>query len=318
MLTNILALAGGVGGAKLALGLMRIVPPNDLTVVVNTGDDEEFHGLHVSPDLDTVMYTLANLYNKETGWGLTDETFKALGMLERYGAPTWFNLGDKDMATHIERTRLLREGATLSQVTRRLCERLGVQANIVPMSDQPVRTMVETAEGDLTFQEYFVRRRCEPVIKGLRFHGADRAEMSPGFQEALGKAQAIVFCPSNPMLSIGPILAVSVAREALESFTGPRIAVSPIIGDQALKGPAAKMLRELGEEASCVGVARRLDRVCDVLVIDSQDAHRSRDVESVGLQAIATNTIMETDADKEQLAREVLRIAERLRQAPQG
>ncbi len=311
MINHVLALAGGVGGAKLALGLMHILPAKSLTVVVNTGDDEKFHGLHVSPDVDTVMYTLAGLSNLETGWGLTGETFNALGMLKSYGASTWFNLGDKDLATHIERTRLLREGLSLSEVTRRLCDKLGVQANVVPMSDQPVRTVAETVEGNLAFQDYFVKRQCEPVIRGVRFEGAQRTRMSPGFQATLQTAQALVFCPSNPVVSIGPILAIPGAREAFQDFHGPRIAVSPIIGDQALKGPAAKMFRELGEEVSCVGVARRLKGICDVLVIDVQDAHRVDDVRAVGLEAVTTNTIMETEKDKKDLAQRVLQIAEK-------
>ena len=306
----VIALVGGVGGAKLALGLSRVLPSKQLTVVVNTGDDEIFHGLHVSPDLDTVMYTLAGLANPEKGWGLADETFNALEMLKHYGAPTWFGLGDRDLATHIERTRLIREGRTLSEVTRHLCRKLGVQAAIVPMSDQPVRTIAETTEGDLAFQEYFVMRNCEPPIKGIRFEGAQHAHMAPGFEEALRTSQAIVFCPSNPFVSISPILAVHGVRNEFKTFRGVRAAVSPIIGDQALRGPAAKMFRELGEEVSCVGVARRLLGVCDVLAIDSQDAHRASDVWKVGLEPVVLDTIMETDADKERLAREVLQIVQ--------
>ncbi len=311
MIKRVLALAGGVGGAKLALGLDRVLPSGGLTVVVNTGDDEEFHGLYVSPDQDTVMYTLAGLSNPETGWGLTGETFNALGMLKRYGAPTWFNLGDKDLATHVERTRLLRQGWSLSRVTRRLCSKLGIKSNVVPMSDQPVRTIARTLDSDMAFQEYFVHRLCEPVITGVRFKGARRAKMSQGFQNALKSAQALIYCPSNPMVSIGPILAIPGARKAIASFKGPRIAVSPIIGDQALKGPAAKMFKELGEEVSCVGVARRLVGICDVLVIDTQDAHRAGDVRKAGLEPFVCNTIMLTMQDKEELARQVLNIAEK-------
>lgn len=307
---RVLALAGGVGGAKLALGLARVLSPEELTVVVNTGDDEVFYGLHVSPDLDTVMYTLAGLANPETGWGLADDTFNTLAMLKRYGAATWFNLGDKDLATHIERTRLLRQGCSLSEVTGHLSRKLGVQASLAPMSDQPVRTIVETDEGDLPFQEYFVMRRCEPRISGVRFEGAQKASMSPAFALALRTAQAVIFCPSNPVVSIGPILSVAGARDGLRAFRGPRVAVSPIVGDQALRGPAAKMFSELGEDVSCVGVARRLLGVCDVLVIDHQDAHRASDVRVVGLEPVVLKTIMETDADKERLAHEVLQVVQ--------
>ena len=306
----ILALAGGVGGAKLALGLARVLAPQDLTVVVNTGDDEVFHGLHVSPDLDTVMYTLAGMASPNSGWGLLGETFNALKMLKRYGAATWFNLGDGDLATHIERTRLLQQGWSLSEVTQHLCRQLGVSATLVPMSDQPVRTIIETEEGELPFQEYFVMRRCEPRIRGVRFQGAQEARMSPTFELALHSAQAVVFCPSNPIVSIGPIMSIRGVCDALRAFHGPRIAVSPIVGEQAIRGPAAKMLRELGEEASCVGVSRRLLGICDVLVLDSQDANRAGDVQAVGLEPVMLETIMETDLDKERVARGVLQIVQ--------
>ena len=315
MTTNVLALAGGVGGAKLALGLSRVLPPESLTVVVNTGDDDTFHGLHMSPDLDTVMYTLAGLANAETGWGLTGETFHVLESLERLGVPTWFKLGDTDMATHIRRTQLLREGRPLSDVTREICERLGVRHAVVPMSDAPVRTVALTDEGALAFQEYFVHRQCAPRIQGVEFHGAEQAEMSPGFKEALANAGCVVFCPSNPIVSIGPILAVPGVREALESFKGPRIAVSPIVGGLALKGPAAKMMAELGEEVSCVGVAQRLRDVCDVLIIDEADREHVGDIEALGMRAVVTGTVMTTDQDKERLAREVLAAAEGVRVA---
>ena len=231
-------------------------------------------------------------------------------MLKRYGAATWFGLGDKDLATHIERTRLLRQGWSLSEVTRHLCRKLGVLAAVAPMSDQPVRTIVETDEGDLPFQEYFVMHQCEPRVRGVRFEGVQEASLSPAFELALRTAQAVVFCPSNPVVSTGPILAIPGVRDGLRAFRGPRVAVSPIVGDQALRGPAAKMFRELGEEVSCVGVARRLLGVCDVLVIDSQDAHRTRDVRAAGLEPVVLETIMETDADKERLAREVVQIVQ--------
>ena len=234
----ILALAGGVGGAKLALGLCRLLPPEELDIVVNTGDDEVFYGLHVSPDLDTVMYTLAGLANPETGWGVRSDTFNALEMRGRYGASTWFRLGDRDLATHLRRTQLLREGESLSRTTRLLCSGLGIEHGVLPMSDQPVRTVVETDQGEMPFQEYFVKRRCEPRVRGLRFVGAEEARPSPGFHAALGRAGAMVFCPSNPFLSIAPILALPGVRERIAAFSGSRVVVSPIVGCQALRGPA--------------------------------------------------------------------------------
>lgn len=311
---HILLLAGGVGGAKLALGLARLLPPAGLTIVGNTGDDETFHGLHVSPDLDTLMYTLVGLADPERGWGLAGETFQALAMLARYGAPTWFQLGDGDLATHLERTRLLREGSTLTEVTRHLASRLGVQHLIVPMSDEPVRTVVETDEGTLAFQDYFVRRQCEPRVLAVRFEAAQPPRPSPAFEQALDTADAIVFAPSNPLVSLGPILALEGVRERLAAFRGTRVAVSPLVGGEALRGPAAKMLRELGEEATCVGVARRLAGLCDVLVIDRVDAGLAEAVRAAGPEPAVRDTIMATDADKQRLAREVLAIvAERLK-----
>ena len=310
MAQHVLALAGGVGGAKLGVGLARILPPEALTIVVNTGDDETFHGLHVAPDLDTVMYTLAGLANPETGWGIADDTFNALALLGRYGAPTWFNLGDRDLATHIQRTARLRDGYTLSQVTQELCRALGIAPAIVPMSDQEVRTITITEEGELPFQVYFVQRRAQPRLHAVRFEGAERAEMAPAFREALRRAEVIVFCPSNPVISIGPILAVAGVREALTGFRGPRVAVSPIIGGEALRGPAAKMLRELGEEVSCVGVARRYQGLCDILVIDNVDASLAPQVEALGMGVAVTNTVMRTPEDQTALAKTALELAE--------
>ncbi len=309
MSTHILALAGGVGGAKLALGLSRVLPPESLTVVVNTGDDETFHGLHVSPDLDTVMYTLAGVSNSDMGWGLAGETFRTLDALGRYGAPTWFRLGDADLATHIRRTDLLAQGWTLSRVTHELCSRLGVRHSVAPMSDDPVRTVAITGEGELQFQEYFVHRRCEPPIVGVRFDGAESATVSPAFRSALAEADCLVFCPSNPLVSIGPILAVPGVREAITSFPGPRIAVSPIVGGQALRGPAAKMMAELGEEVSCVGVARRLRGVCDIMVIDEVDQADVSAIEALGMRAAVARTVMESEDDKTALAQAVLALA---------
>ena len=297
-----------MGGAKLALGLTHVLPPDDLVIVVNTGDDEEFHGLHVSPDLDTVMYTLSGMSDQERGWGLSGETFQALQMLSNYGAPTWFNLGDRDLATHIRRTQLLQQGQTLSEVTRELCNRLGIVHTVAPMSDDRVRTKIETSEVVLAFQDYFVRMRCEPEAKAVRFDGAAEARPSPDFDEALTNARAIVFCPSNPFLSIDPILAVGDVRERIRRFAGPRVVVSPIVGGTAIRGPAAKMMRELGHPVSSIGVARKYTGLCDHFIVDDADANESTRIEALGMKAHGTNTIMNTTDDKETLARYVLRL----------
>ncbi|MXY47425.1 MAG: 2-phospho-L-lactate transferase [Chloroflexi bacterium] len=306
---NYLTLAGGVGGAKLALGLSRILPPSDLTVVVNTGDDEEFHGLHVSPDVDTVMYTLAGLSNPETGWGIRGETFNALERLKAYGADNWFNLGDKDLATHIRRTHLLLQGESLSAATDSLRRSLGVAHPIVPMSDDPVRTMLTTTIGELPMQTWFVKHRCEPAVSSIRFAGAAQAQPSPSFMQALRDCDTLVFCPSNPFVSVAPILAVPGVRDAIERFDGVRIAVSPIVGGQAIKGPAAKMMGELGIESSCVGVAKQYLELCDIFVLDDVDADRAPDIESLGMRAAVTNTMMLTDEDKVRLAEYICGLA---------
>lgn len=302
----VLALAGGVGGAKLALGLTKVLEPDDLTIVVNTGDDEEFYGLHVSPDLDTVMYTLAGVSNKEMGWGLEGETFQALERLKAYGEDAWFGLGDKDLATHIRRTYMLREGNTLSDVTESLATALGVKHPIVPMSDDPVRTVVQTDEGELAFQVYFVKMRCEPAVRSLEFRGAATATPSPRFKEALANAKTLVFCPSNPFLSVAPILGVRGVRDAVTTFKGPRIVVSPIVGGQAIKGPAAKMLGELGHNVSSLGVAWQYRDLCDIFIIDEQDRNLISPIESMGMKVAVTDTIMNTDDDKKRLAQFIM------------
>ena len=310
MARGFLAIAGGVGGAKLAFGLSRVLPPDRLTIVVNTGDDEIFHGLHVSPDVDTVTYTLAGISNDEMGWGLKDESFRTLGALERLGADTWFRLGDLDLATHIHRTDALRSGKTLTEVTADIATRLGVRHPIVPMSDDPVRTIVLTDEGELAFQHYFVHRHCEPRITGVRFDGAGSARPSPPLRAALEECDALLFCPSNQLVSTGPVLAVPGVQQAIARFSGVRIAVSPIIGGQAVKGPAAKMMAELGESVSCVGVARRYVGLCDVFVLDTIDAAHANTVAALSMRPHVTNTIMQTDADKVRLAEELVGLAE--------
>jgi LPPG:FO 2-phospho-L-lactate transferase len=308
----VLALAGGVGGAKLALGLARVLPPDQLVIAVNTGDDECFHGLHVSPDLDTVMYTLAGLANPETGWGLAGDTFNALEMLRRYGADTWFNLGDRDLATHIQRTQLLQQGATLSEVTARLCRALGVAHCVVPMSDAPVRTVLSTDEGELPMQDYFVRRRSEPRVRSIHYRGAAQARPAPGLLAALDQARLVVICPSNPFLSVGPILALPGVRERLASFrggrTGLRVAVSPIVVGAALRGPAAKIMAELGYEVSSAGVAAYYRGVCNAFLMDDQDATLAPAVAQMGIRPVTTPIIMESEADKVALAERILEL----------
>ena len=305
----VVALAGGVGGAKLALGLSLCLPPGDLIICVNTGDDEAFHGLHVSPDLDTMMYTLSGFSNKEKGWGIAGDTFTALEMLGKFGVDTWFNLGDRDLATHILRTQMLSEGRTLSEVTSELNKSLGVFHEIIPMSDDPVKTVLSTDEGELPMQRYFVGRRAEPIVSEVRYRGADVADASPGLHDALTKAALLVFCPSNPYLSLGPILALPEVRQRIRTFPGKRVCVSPIVGGDAVNGPAGKIMAELGKEVSCVEVAREYRDICDVLVIDSQDRALASQVEEMGVTPLVTSTIMETEEDKIALAREILALS---------
>ncbi len=280
--------------------------PGELVIGVNTGDDEDFHGLHVSPDLDTMMYTLAGLSNPDTGWGLKGDTFNSLEMLKAYGIDAWFNLGDRDLATHIRRTQLLRQGMSLSQVTAELCSQLGVEHAIVPMTDHPVHTVLETESGTLPMQDYFVKQRAAPRVFGVRYVGSEEAEPSPGLREALENARMVVVCPSNPALSVGPILSVPGVIERLADFNGLRVAVSPIVGGDSVRGPAGKIMAELGQEVSVAGVAQGYKDICDVLVIDRQDEGLAERVAEAGPRPVVTNTIMETIQDKTNLAREIL------------
>jgi LPPG:FO 2-phospho-L-lactate transferase len=313
----ILALAGGVGGAKLANGLAQVVPGAALTVAVNTGDDFEHLGLAVSPDLDTVMYTLAGLNNLETGWGRAGETWAFMAALGALGGATWFNLGDQDLATHVERTRRLKAGDSLSAITADFCARLGIAHAVVPMADTPVRTMVETDQGWLPFQDYFVRLKCAPRVAAFRFDGAAAAAPSPGLRAALEDTalRAIVICPSNPFVSVDPILAVPGVREALARRRAPLVAVSPIVGGQALKGPALKMLQELGRETSALGVARHYAGLLDGFVIDRQDAALEPAIAALGPRVLATDTIMADRAAQARLAAAVVAFATGLRRA---
>ena len=297
---KIVALAGGVGGAKLAHGLAQILPPEDLTVIVNTGDDFEHYGLYICPDLDTVCYTLAGLANPETGWGRVNETWNVIQNASKLGGPDWFNLGDQDLGTHLERTRRLKAGQTLTQITNDFCKAWGVEHTILPMSNQPVRTIVETEEGDLAFQEYFVHRRCEPRVRGFRFDGVESAEPAPGAQEALQTAEAVIICPSNPWVSVDPIFQV------IKQITKPVVAVSPIIGGQTVKGPAAKMFLELGIEPSALAVA---DHYCDLVtgfVLDTLDKQLQGDIRSLNMRTLVTNTLMKSLDNRKQLASDVL------------
>lgn len=297
---KIVALAGGVGGAKFAHGLAQVLPPEDLTVIVNTGDDFEHYGLYICPDLDTVCYTLAGIANPETGWGRVNETWNVIENAAKLGGPAWFRLGDQDLGTHIERTRRLKEGQSVSQVTEDFCRTWGIQQTILPMSDQPVRTIVETEEGDLAFQEYFVHRRCEPRVRGFRFEGAETAKPAPGVREAIHAADAVIICPSNPWVSINPILRV------VNRIDKPVIAISPIIGGQTVKGPAAKMYRELGIEPSALAVANHYCDVIDGFVFDTLDRQLESQIRNLNMRTFVTNTLMNSHGDRKYLAGEVL------------
>jgi LPPG:FO 2-phospho-L-lactate transferase len=305
---KIVALAGGVGGAKLAHGLAQILKPDELTVIVNTGDDFEHYGLYICPDLDTVCYTLAGLANTETGWGRANETWNAFENFSKLGGPDWFRLGDQDLGSHLERTRRLKTGNSLSEITQDFCSAWGVEHTILPMTDHPVRTIVETTEGKLAFQEYFVHRRCEPRVKGFRFEGIAEAKPAPGVREAILSADAIVICPSNPWVSIDPILKVLPSTlNPSRQGRGVRVAaVSPIIGGQTIKGPAAKMYRELGIEPSALAVANHYHGLATDFVLDAIDAHLNESVRGLNMRTIVTNTVMHSHDDRRQLARELL------------
>jgi len=307
----ILALAGGVGGARLALGLSEVLAPEALIIAVNTGDDFEHLGLHISPDLDTVMYTLAGINDPLQGWGIADETWNFMRALEKLDGQTWFRLGDRDLATHIERTTRLRAGQSLSAVTQRLCNQLQVVHAVVPMSDDPVRTIVHTPAGPLAFQDYFVRQRAVPPVERIEFDGVRDARMSPAVAAALASShlEAIVVCPSNPYLSIAPILAVPGVREALAQRRVPAIAVSPIIGGRALKGPAAKIMRELGATPSSLAIAEFYRGLIDVLVLDDTDAGLRDAVSALAIRALVTRTVMHDPATRKSLARTIVESA---------
>jgi LPPG:FO 2-phospho-L-lactate transferase len=305
----IVALAGGVGGAKMAQGLQAALPPGDLTVVVNTADDFELYGLSISPDLDTVMYTLGGIADPVNGWGVAGDTRKTLDAIARYGEEPWFLLGDQDFATHILRKERLRAGRPLSAVTTELCGALGIRSRVVPMTDDRVATLVETPAGTLEFQDYFVGRRQSDDVLGVTFAGIERARAHPDALAAIREADAVVIAPSNPIVSIAPILATPGLREALADTAAPIVAVSPIVGGHALKGPAAQMLATLGHEVSALGVARLYADVVDGLVIDEVDRDLRQSIEPLGPRVLVTATVMGDEADRRRLAGEVLDFA---------
>lgn len=311
-----LAISGGVGGAKLALGLSRLLPPDELTIIGNTGDDFDHLGLKICPDLDTVMYTLSELSNRELGWGQAGETWQFLEALERLGGESWFRLGDRDMATHIQRTTLLQEGQSLSEVTKALCQALGIDHPVVPMSDDPVATRVNVTTGEtLAFQHYFVRDRCKPQVTGFEFSGLATARPAPGFLAALTSASAIVICPSNPFVSVDPVLKLPGIEAAFSQQRAPVIAVSPIIGGEAIKGPAAKMMAELGMPQTALAVARHYAGRIDGFVIDKADAAMVSDIEALGMQCLVTQTLMISLEDRVQLATDCLEFAAQMQGA---
>ncbi len=315
--TRVLALSGGIGGAKLALGLCRAMAPERLMVVANPGDDFEHLGLAVCPDLDTLAYTLAGLSDREKGWGRAGESWNFMQALGELGGETWFQLGDKDLALHVERTRRLAAGESLSAITADVTRRFAIGARIVPASDQPVRTIVETTEGPLPFQRYFVERRAAPVVTGFIFEGAERARPAAEVARVLesGALEAIVVCPSNPYISIDPILAIAGMADLVKGAGAPIVAVSPIVGGDAIKGPTAKMMRELGRPVSVEGIATHYGGLLDGLVIDEADSRAADGLRAAGLKVAVVRTVMRTDEDKAALGEVALWLAGRIRAA---
>lgn len=309
---SVVALAGGVGGAKLAHGLQMALPDGAVSVVVNTGDDFRLWGLHISPDLDTVMYTLAGLANKTWGWGIEGDTGAAMEQLALYGRDPWFKLGDRDLVTHVLRTQLLSEGHTLTAVTANLSSALGIKNALLPMCDEPVETLLMTPDGPLEFQDYFVRRRHADAVTGFLFHGIGEAQPTAQVLSAFANAGAIIFCPSNPIVSIGPILKVPGMRSALLASPAPRVAVSPIVGGTAIKGPAADMLASLGHEVSPVGVARLYGNAIQGIIIDRVDESHAPEIEKLGIAVEIADTIMKSDEDRRALAQIALKFARHL------
>ncbi len=307
MTQSVVTLAGGVGAAKLLAGMIRVHPPQDLLAVVNTADDTVLHGLHVSPDLDTVVYTLAGAVNPDTGWGLAGETWQAMDALDRYGGITWFRLGDRDLATHLYRTHRLAQVADLATVTAEIASAWGLELTVLPVTNDRIETRVTTVdEGEIGFQDYFVRRRHDVAVSAVRVAGSKRAQPAPGLIDTLRAARLIVIAPSNPIVSIGPVLEVPGVRQAVAARRDAVVAVSPIVGGAALKGPADRLMRELGHECSVVGVARLYQDVAATLVIDEADAHLANDVEAVGVSCVVAPTIMDDIESATALAHIVL------------
>ncbi len=307
---KITALAGGVGASKLLLGLQDVIDPRALTVIVNTGDDITLHGLKISPDLDIVTYTLAGIVDEAKGWGYRGETFHALKRLAAFGRINWFNLGDRDLATHIHRSAILAEGKSLSDAAEAIRLALGVKARILPMCDEPVPTMIDTAEGELHFQEYLVKRRAEPVVRGIRFVGVEDARPAAGVLEAIRYADRILICPSNPLISIGPILAVRGIRDALRARKENVIAVCPIVGGKSLKGPSDKMLAELGHDPSALGVAKLYADFTGIFVVDPADKAQAESIRKLEMKVEIVPTVMKTRSQKGKLARALLALKE--------
>ena len=305
---GITALAGGVGASKLLLGLYEVLNPRDLTIIVNTGDDIVLHGLKISPDLDIVTYTLAGIVDAMKGWGFRGETFHALKRLAVYGRPDWFNLGDRDLATHIHRTAMLAEGKPLSQVADAIRMALGVKSRILPMSDDPIPTIIESSQGPLHFQEYLVKGRAEPIVRGIRFAGARSARPAPGVLDAISGAGRIVICPSNPLISIGPILAVPRVREELRLQREDVLAVCPIVGGKSLKGPSDKMLAQMGHEPTALGVAKLYADFTGTFVIDPADKSQAAAISALGMRVAILPTVMKTRMQKRKLAGALLNL----------
>lgn len=299
-------LAGGVGASRFLQGLVQVTDPSNITVVSNTGDDVEMFGLHISPDTDIVIYALAGAVNPETGWGLTGDTFAVVDALQRYGYERWFNLGDRDLAMAIHRTRLIHAGVPMHEIVAQLTAAWGLKCRILPMSNQPVRTQIAGPDGVIPFQEYMVKLRTEIDVRSIAFAGIETAQPAPGVLDALTGSKAVILAPSNPFVSIGPILGVPGLRDALANSKAARIAISPIIAGEVVKGPAAKMLATLGHEVSAVGVARIYQGLIDVMVIDEQDRSLAPQVEALGMRCLVTDTMMTSDQRKAELARDIL------------
>jgi LPPG:FO 2-phospho-L-lactate transferase len=303
---RITALAGGIGASKLLLGLYEVMDPRDLTIIVNTGDDIILHGLKISPDLDIVTYTLAGIVDSAKGWGFRGETFHALKRLALYGRANWFNLGDRDLATHIHRTALLADGKTLSQAADSIRIALGVKSLILPMSNDPVPTIIDSNEGPLHFQEYLVKRRAEPVVQSIRFTGVESARPAPGVLDAIATADRVIICPSNPLISIGPILAVPQIRDQLRAHKQKVFAVCPIVAGKSLKGPSDKMLAQLGHEPTALSVAKLYADFSGTFVIDPADKSQAAAISALGMKVAIVPTVMKTRAQKRKLARALL------------